>query len=76
MNRPQSHDSKSRVARHRAAMRAKGYRLKQFWLPDVRTPEFKEQARRDALAIAAQLAESDDIAFAEAIQFWPPEEED
>ena len=62
MNRPQSQDSKSRVARHRAAMRAKGYRLKQFWLPDVRTPEFKEQARRDALAIAAQLAESDDIA--------------
>jgi hypothetical protein len=42
----------------------------------VRTPEFREQARRDALAIAAQLAESDDIAFAEAIQYWPPEDED
>ena len=76
MNRPQSNDSKSRVARHRAAMRAKGYRLKQFWLPEVRTPEFREQARRDALAIAAQLAESDDIAFAEAVQYWPPEDED
>ncbi len=76
MNRPQSHASKDRVAKHRAAMRAKGYRLKQFWLPDVRTPEFKEQARRDAAAIAAQLAQSDDIAFVEAIQYWPPEDED
>ena len=76
MNRPQSDDSKARVARHRAAMRAKGYRLKQFWLPDVRTAEFKAQAKRDAAAMAAQLAESDDIAFAEAIQYWPPEDED
>ncbi|ATE63070.1 antitoxin MazE family protein [Rhizorhabdus dicambivorans] len=76
MNRPQSHDSKGRVAKHRAAMRAKGYRLKQFWLPDVRTPEFQEQARRDALAMAAQLERSNDIAFAEAVQYWPPEDED
>lgn len=75
MNRPQSHDSKTRVARHRAAMRAKGYRLKQFWLPDVRTAEFKEQARRDSELITAQLAASDDIAFAEAIQYWPEEDD-
>ena len=76
MNRPQSQDSKTRVARHREAMRAKGYRLKQFWLPDVRTPEFKERARRDVLAIEAMASHKDDIAFAKAVQYWPPEDDD
>lgn len=76
MNRPHSHVSKDRVARHRAAMRAKGYRLKQFWLPDVRTPEFKEQAKRDMAAIEALPDRQDDIDFAEAIQYWPEEDDD
>lgn len=76
MNRPQSHDSKDRVAKHRAAMRAKGYRLKQFWLPDVRTPEFKAQAKRDMTAIEALPDRQDDIDFAEAIQYWPEEDDD
>ena len=75
MNRPQSHDSKTRVARHRAAMRAKGYRLKQFWLPDVRTPAFKEQARRDAAAMSAQIQQDDDMAFVEAVQYWPEQDD-
>ena len=75
MNRPQSEDSKSRVARHRAAMRAKGYRLKQFWLPDVRTPAFKEQARRDAAAMSAQIERDDDMAFVEAVQYWPEQDD-
>ncbi len=34
-----------RVAKRRAALRAQGLRPKTFWLPDTRTPEFKEQAR-------------------------------
>lgn len=76
MNRPQSHDSRTRVARHRAAMRAKGYRLKQFWLPDVRTPAFKEQARRDMAAIEAGLGRRDEIDFAESVQYWPEEDDD
>lgn len=71
MNRPQSSDSIGRGARHRAAMRTKGYRLKQFWLPDVRTPAFKDRARRDALLIAAETAQSGDLDFAETIQHWP-----
>lgn len=71
MNRPQSNDSKTRVAKHRAAMRARGYRLKQFWLPDVRTPEFKAQALRDVAAIEASATRQDEIDFAEAVQYWP-----
>jgi ABC-type branched-subunit amino acid transport system substrate-binding protein len=76
MNRPRSENSKDRVAKHRAAMRAKGYRLKQFWLPDVRTPEFREQARRDMAAIEGSAGRQDDIDFAEAVQYWPEEDDD
>jgi len=75
MNRPQSPDSRIRVARHRAAMRAKGYRLKQFWLPDVRTPAFKMQARRDAQMIAASAGRDWDLGFAEAVQYWPEQDD-
>lgn len=76
MNRPQSQNSKTRVAKHRAAMRSKGYRLKQFWLPDVRTPAFEEQARRDMAAIEAGPGRSGEIDFAESIQYWPEEDDD
>jgi hypothetical protein len=44
---------RERSARYRERMRAKGYRLKQFWLPDVTSPEFIAQAEADAKAIAA-----------------------
>ncbi|WP_082594653.1 antitoxin MazE family protein [Sphingomonas sp. Root710] len=75
MNRPHPADSKTRVARHRAAMREKGYRLKQFWLPDVRTAAFKEQARRDSAAMSAQIERDDDMAFVEAAQYWPEQDD-
>jgi hypothetical protein len=39
-----------RQARHRAAMRAKGLRLRQIWVPDLRDPEVRERWR---LQIAA-----------------------
>jgi hypothetical protein len=35
-----------RVAKRRAALRAQGLRPKTFWVPDTRTPEFRERARR------------------------------
>jgi Protein of unknown function (DUF3018) len=42
-----------RVARHRAAKRAQGLRLKQFWVPDLRNPEVLEQLRRSVEIINA-----------------------
>jgi len=45
--------NRARVAAHRAALRAQGLRPIQLWIPDTRTPEFAEQARREALAIKA-----------------------
>ena len=37
-----------RAARHRAAKRAQGLRLRQFWLPDLRDPAMRDEIRRSA----------------------------
>jgi Protein of unknown function (DUF3018) len=44
--------STARVAKHRAEMRAKGYRLKQVWVRDCESPEFKAEIARANKAIA------------------------
>lgn len=61
----------TRVARHRAAMRAKGYRLRQIWVPDTRSDAFRQQAAADCRAINAAQASTDDLEFAEAVRYWP-----
>ena len=53
MGKHEKISGRERSARYRAKMRAKGYRLKHFWLPDVNSPEFIAQAKADAQAIAA-----------------------
>ena len=65
---------RERVARHRADMRAKGMRLKQIWVPDVKSAAFKEQARRDCIAINNSPHAADDMAFIESqidLADWP-----
>jgi len=42
-----------RVARRRAKLRAAGLRPVQLWVPDTTTPEFKKEAHRQSLLIAA-----------------------
>jgi hypothetical protein len=41
-----------RVSKHREALRARGLRPIQIWVPDTRRPGFAEEARRQSLAIA------------------------
>jgi hypothetical protein len=60
-----------RTSRHRASLRARGLRPKQFWVPDTRSPGFEEQARRDCAAINAAASREDDLRLAEALQSWP-----
>jgi hypothetical protein len=74
MNKPTPVPGRERVAKRRATLRAQGLRLKQFWVPDVRSPEFKAEARRQCRLINEAMKNSDDLAFAEAIQYWPPED--
>ncbi|HEY9357508.1 MAG TPA: antitoxin MazE-like protein [Arthrobacter sp.] len=48
-------------------MREPGFRQIQVWVPDARTHDFKRDARRQALAVAAADRASDDQDFIEQI---------
>ncbi|MGE0120142.1 MAG: antitoxin MazE-like protein [Dongiaceae bacterium] len=41
-----------RVAKHRAALKAKGMRLVQIWVPDPDNPNFIKEARREMRLLA------------------------
>ncbi len=63
--------SRERVAEYRARMKAKGYRLVQFWVPDVTTPEFAAEARRQSLAVSQSPHAKEDQDFIDAISVDP-----
>ena len=53
-------------------MRERGFRQIQMLVPDARTEEFKREARRQSLAVAAADRASDDQDFIEQIsEDWP-----
>jgi Protein of unknown function (DUF3018) len=62
--------NRERVAKWRAEKRAQGLRLKQFWLPDTSDPAWREEARRQSLAIANSPTEKEDQAFIDSLQDW------
>lgn len=70
MNKPAPLSSRERVAKRRAALRAQGLRPKQIWVPNVHSPEFKEQARQAALAVANSPHEADDQAWVDSVSIW------
>jgi hypothetical protein len=67
--------SRERTARYRARMRAKGYRLKQIWVPDLRRPEVLARVQAEARAIANSPHEPEDQAWvdeiSEPMEEWP-----
>ena len=65
-----------RVAKRRAVLRAQGLRPRTCWLPDRNDAAFNERAQRDTAIINDMRRESDALAFADAIQYWPEEEYD
>jgi hypothetical protein len=56
-----------RVRAHRQRLRAQGLRPVQIWVPDVRSPQFAEQAHQQSLAIPSSRHEADDQAFIDAV---------
>jgi hypothetical protein len=56
-----------RVRAHRQRLREQGLRPIQIWVPDVRSPQFAEQAHQQSLALATSRHESDDRAFIDAL---------
>lgn len=58
--------SREKVKAHRARLRAQGLRPIQIWVPDVRSPSFVAEARRQSLAVARSAQEAEDQAFVDA----------
>lgn len=76
MNKQTAIPARERVAKRRAALRAQGLKPKQFWVPDVHSAAFKAEARRQSRLLALAMENSDDLAFAEAVQYWPEDDKD
>jgi hypothetical protein len=64
---PKPKSSREKVREHRQRLRALGLRPIQIWAPDVRSPAFRAEARRQALAIAQSPHEADDQAFIDSV---------
>lgn len=62
-----------KVREHRARLRALGLRPIQLWVPDVSTPEFAEEARRQSRLVATSPGAADDQAFVDAISAFTEE---
>jgi hypothetical protein len=58
---------KRRVSEHRRRLRAQGLRPVQIWVPDVRSPEFEQEAHRQSVAVASSEHAADDQAFIDAL---------
>lgn len=67
---PASGERKSAAAKvraYRVRLRAQGLRPIQIWVPDVRSPAFREAAHRQSLAVADSRKEADDQAFIDTL---------
>ena len=49
----------------------KGMRLHKVWLPDIDSPAFIRQARRESLAVARSAGEKEDQDFIDSISILP-----
>ena len=65
-----SKTSRDKVRAHRQRLREQGLRPIQIWVPDVTSPEFVKEARRQSRAVARSAGEKDNIAFVESLLDW------
>jgi len=68
--RTPSRSSRDKVRAHRKRLRQQGLRPIQIWVPDMRSPAFAAQARRQSLAVAKSPHAKEDQAFIDAISEW------
>ena len=59
--------SRDKVRAHRQRLRKQGLRPIPIWVPDVRSPEFRDEARRQCLVVAASAQAADDQALIDAV---------
>ena len=63
--------SREKVRAHRARLRRRGLRPIQLWVPDVRSPAFAREARRQSKLVADSEWEAEEQAFVDAASEWP-----
>jgi len=64
---PKPKPSRVKVREHRERLRRQGLRPIQIWVPDVRAPAFRSEARRQSLAVTASSRAHEDQAFIDAV---------
>jgi hypothetical protein len=64
-SRPET--SRDKVRAHRVRLRKQGLRPIQIWVPDLRSPVFVAEARRQSLAVAKSSHAQRDQDFIDAI---------
>ncbi len=68
--RTRSQSSRDKVRAHRKRLRQQGLRPIQIWVPDMRSPAFVREARRQSLAVAKSPHAKADQDFIDAISDW------
>jgi hypothetical protein len=68
--------TRAKVRTHREKLRSQGLRPFQIWVPDVRSPEFAAEARRQSLLVSQSPQEAEDQAWVDAVSLpiWDEEE--
>jgi len=62
--------SRDKVRAHRRRLRRQGLRPIQIWVPDVNSPAFAAEARRQSLVVARSPHAKEDQDFIDAISDW------
>ena len=70
---PKPKPSRVKVHEHRERLHQQGLRPVQIWVPDVRAPAFRSEARRRSLAVAASSRAHEDQTFIDAVSTFTDE---
>jgi hypothetical protein len=65
-----SNSSRDKVRAHRKRLRQQGLRPLQIWVPDMSSPAFVREARRQSLAVSRSRHAGEDQDFIDAISDW------
>ncbi len=68
--RSRSKSSRDKVRAYRKRLRQQGLRPIQIWVPDMRSPSFVAEARRQSLAVARSPHAKEDQDFVDAVSDW------
>ncbi len=65
--RSRSKSTRNKVRAHRRRLRQQGLRPIQIWVPDMRSPSFAAEARRQSLAVSRSPHAREDQDFIDAL---------